>query len=1003
MSPVLAGFTGDVAQSNRLASGGLIDRAAPLGFTFDGRAYQGFAGDTLASALLANGVRLVGRSFKYHRPRGVLSAGSEEPNALVELRGGARREPNTPATMVELYAGLEAASQNRFPSLRFDLLSVNGLFAPLLTAGFYYKTFMWPAAFWEKVYEPLIRRAAGLGRAAGVEDPDSYERVHAFCDVLVIGAGPAGLAAALAAGRAGARVILCDEDFRAGGRLLAEDAVVDGQPGAAWAEAAVAELSAMTDVRVLRRTTVFGVYDHGTYGALERVADDVPAPGAHLPRQRYWKIIARTAVLAAGATERPLVFAGNDRPGVMLAGAVRAYLNRYAAAPGRGVVVATAGDDGWRTVADCLRHGVRVAAVIDRRAEVPSDLSAMAAQCGARLFAGGHVAGTRGAPELHTVDIADGNGGTQRIAADLLAMGGGWTPAVALTCHLGGKPVWDEAASAFLPGVLPPGMHVAGAAAGARGLAAALAQGAQSGAAAAAECGFDSPTVPAPLADDSGTEAAPIWLMPLAGKKAFVDFQHDVTAGDVALAHREGFRSVEHLKRYTTLGMATDQGRTANVNGLAIMAAITGAGIEATGTTRLRPPYTPVAIGALAGHHRGRDFRPTRLTPAHDWAVEQGAVFTEAGLWLRASHFPRAGETDWLQSATREATAVRQAVGVCDVSTLGKIELVGPDTAAFLDLLYINTMSTLPLGRARYGVMLREDGLVMDDGTVARLGADRFVITTTTGNAGPVLAHMEFCAQVLRPDWDVHFVSVTDRWAQFSIAGPRARDVVQAVIDRGWDVSNAAFPFMGAADMTALGGVPARLFRISFSGELAYELAVPAGHGDAAIRAIMAQGAAFGITPYGTEALGILRIEKGHAAGGELNGQTTARDLGLDRMMSRRKDCIGRALSQRPAMLDPARPALVGFRPVNLAARLRAGAHFIAEGAAATMENDQGWMSSVAFSPTLGHWIGLGFVSGGAARIGERVRACDPLRDDEVIVEIVPACQVDPQGERLRV
>jgi heterotetrameric sarcosine oxidase alpha subunit len=989
-------------QTGRLGAGGLVDRGVVLPFRFDERDYSGLGGDTLASALLANGVRLVGRSFKYHRPRGIQAAGSEEPNALVELRDGARREPNTPATMIELFAGLQAKSQNRFPSLRFDLMAVNGLFAPLVKAGFYYKTFMWPASFWERLYEPLIRRAAGLGRASGVADPDLYERANLFCDVLVIGAGPAGLAAALAAGWRGARVVLCDEDFLPGGRLLAERAMVDGLAGVGWAASAAAELAALPEVRVLRRTTVFGVYDHGTYGALERVADHLSQPGPHAPRQRFWRIVARRAVLAAGATERPLVFAGNDRPGVMLAGAVRAYLNRFAVAPGRAVVIATSGDEGWRTVADCMHHGLRVAAIVDRRADVPAALQSVAAQAGARLFAGGRVAAAHGARGVRAVEVIDVAGRAQPVAADLLAMAGGWNPALALSTHLGGKPVWHEAASAFIPGELPQGMVVAGAARARFGLADALADGAQAGTEAAASCGFDGPA-PAPARAELGeAAAAPLWLPQDAGA-GFVDFQNDVTVDDVTIAHREGFRSVEHLKRYTTLGMATDQGRTANVTGLAIMATLTGRGIEQTGTTRLRPPYTPVAIGALAGHDCGRDFRPTRLTPAHDWAVGQGAVFTEAGAWLRASHFAREGDVDWQQAASREALAVRQAVGVCDVSTLGKIEMVGPDCGALLDRLYINTFSTLPVGRARYGVMLREDGLVFDDGTVARLEPERFVITTTTANAGPVLAHMEFCHQVLWPELDVHFVSVTDRWAQFSVAGPRSREVLAAALDPCFDLSNDAFPYMAAGTAGMLGGVGVRLFRISFSGELAYEIAVPAGSGDAAMRALLRAGEAFGILPYGTEALGCLRIEKGHPAGGELNGQTTARDLGLERMMSKRKDFVGRALAQRPALLAPERPALVGLCPVDRTRRLRSGAHFIPVGMAATIANDQGWVSSVAWSPTLGHWVGLGFLSSGTTRLGETVRACDPLRGEDVEVTVVAPCQIDPEGARLRV
>ncbi len=982
----------------RLAQGGLIDRSVTIPFRFDGRSYAGYPGDTLASALLANGVTLFGRSFKYHRPRGVLSAGSEEPNALVELREGARREPNTPATMVELHPGLVATSQNRFPSLRFDLLAANNLLAPLFGAGFYYKTFMWPAAFWEKLYEPLIRRAAGLGRASAMPDPDTYEHASLFCDVLVIGGGAAGLAAARAAGRAGARVVLCDEGPRMGGWLLSEPEPLEERPAARWADEAVAELNSMQEVRVMPRTTVLGVYDHGAYLAVERVADHKTLPDAGEPRQRLWRIVARRAVLAAGATERPLVFGGNDRPGVMLSGAVRTYLNRYAVAPWRRAVIATAGDDGWELLADCLRLGLDVAAIVNRGAALTDEHLARARRAGAAVFAGGHVAGTHGATGLRSVDVVDAGGRRHRIEADLLAMAGGWTPAIGLTCHLGARPVWSEDASAFLANDMPAGMEIAGGATGRIGLVHALQSGARRGAEAAAACGFA-----AAAHDVTATtrQAAPLWLMPPSRQKAFVDFQHDVAASDVALAHREGYRSVEHLKRYTTLGMATDQGRTANVNGLAIMAGLSGRGIAATGTTRLRPPYTPVAIGALAGTHRGRDYRPRRLTPAHDWAREQGAVFVEAGPWMRAQYFPRPGESDWLQTVVREVNAVRNGVGVCDVSTLGKIEVAGSDATAFLDRIYANTIATLAVGRARYGLMLREDGFAFDDGTVARLEAERYLLTTTTGEAPAVLRHMEYCHQVLWPELDVHFESVTDCWAQFAIAGPRSRDVLQAVLDPGHDISNAAFAFMAAGELRGFGGRRVRLFRISFSGELAYEIAVPAHDADHAVRALMHAGERHAITPYGTEAMAVMRIEKGHAAGGELNGQTTARDLGLERMVAKRKDYVGRVLQHRPALRDPARPILVGLRPIDRSARLRSGAHFLAPGAPATIASDEGWVSSVAFSPTLGHWIGLGFLADGAARHGEQMRAYDPLRGGDTAVEIVAPCQFDPEGVRL--
>ena len=912
-------------QAHRAAAGGLVDRDTTLHFRFDGRDYAGHPGDTLASALLANGVRLLGRSFKYHRPRGVLTAGSEEPNALVELREGARREPNTRATVIELFDGLEAQSQNRWPSLRHDLGAINGWFAPLLGAGFYYKTFMWPAAFWERVYEPLIRRAAGLGRAAAAPDPDAYEKAWAFCDVLVVGAGETGLRVALEAARRGERVLLADEDFRLGGRCLAERALVDGLAGPAWVAAALTELAGHAEVRLMPRTTVFGAYDGDVFGALERVSDHLAEPAPGQPRQRLWRIVARRHVLATGAIERPLVFGDNDRPGVMLAGAVRTYVNRFGVLPGERAVVFADNDEGEKTAADLIDAGIEVAAIVDTRR-------------------GGQVIRAFGTTALCGVEVQE-PGRTRRLDCNLLAVSGGWMPNQALATHRGQS---------------------------------------------------------VPLSSTGHSFTGHSFAVPSTRRKCFVDFQHDVTVDDLLLARQEGFTSMEHVKRYTTLGMATDQGKTSSLNARAIVAAAAGEALADTAITRLRPPHTPVALGAFAGHHRGREFRPFRLPPSHAWAQAQGAVFVEAGAWLRAQYFPQPGETDWLQTVSREVRAVRTGVGLCDVSTLGKLELQGPDAVEFLERVYANRFRSLAIGRCRYGLMLREDGMVMDDGTVARFGEERFLVTTTTVNAVAVNQHWHYCHQVLWPELDVQFVSTTEHWAQFSVAGPQARTLLSRVVANGDHLTNERLPYLGCTELTLANGTRARLYRVSFSGELAYEIAVCADEGEALVRQLMAAGADLGVVPYGTEALGVMRIEKGHVAGNELNGTTTAWDLGLQRLVADREDFVGAAMSRRPALLDPARQRLVGLRPVNRQDRLYAGAHCLPSEAPRTAAHDDGFVTSVAWSPSLEQWIGLALLRHGPERHGERLHAVDLLRGHDTLVEVCDPVFLDPAGERLR-
>jgi sarcosine oxidase subunit alpha len=968
----------------RIADGGMIDRSRPVTFTFDGQRLQGYAGDTLASALLANSVRLVGRSFKYHRPRGILTAGPEEPNALVELREGAAREPNTRATVAEIFDGLVARSQNRFPSLKYDLLSINSVLSPIFAAGFYYKTFMWPRSFWERVYEPLIRRAAGLGRASGLPDPDSYDKQTAFADILIIGGGPAGLAAALAASAEGARVILAEQDFALGGRLLSDRRTIAGEPALKWVQDAEARLRAAPNVKLLTRTTITGIYDGGTYAGIERVGDHLATSQG--PRQRLWRIVAPRAVLATGAIERPLVFGGNDLPGVMLAGAVRSYINRFAVKPGTRAVVFANNDDGGSTIADLVAAGIEVLALVDPRTEISTALRNLAAAHKIPVFTNATIRQAKGGTVLKSVVLGGSASGT--LECDLLAMSGGWNPVVHLASHHGGKPVWNERIAAFVPGAMPPGLQAAGAAAGFLQLAEALATG-------HAAAATDSSKLPNLTAGEDSDAITPLWKVPDSLGKSFVDFQNDVTSSDITLAAREGFTAVEHLKRYTTLGMATDQGKTSNVTGLALMASLTNRTIPQTGTTVFRPPYTPVAIGTMAGPHRGPHYRPTRRTPAHAWAEAQGAPFVEAGEWLRATHFPRPGETIQ-QSIDREVRTVRTQAGFCDVTTLGKIDVQGPDAGAFLDFIYANMISTIAPGRVRYAFMLRDDGFVFDDGTVARLAPTHFLLTTTTANAARVLRHMDTMHRLCKPDLDVCIEPVTDQWAQFALAGPQSRAVLAKLLGAGTDVSNAGLPFMATIEAD-IAGIPGRVFRISFSGEMAFEIAVPASHGPALAAALLEAGA----IPYGLEALNVLRLEKGHPVGAELNGQTTAADLGLGGMLSKKKDFVGRVLAQRPALLDPGRETLVGVRPRAAGASLQAGSHLIPAGAPAVAANDRGHITSAVYSATLGHWIGLALLADGAGATGKFFTAVNPLQDTATDVEIVSRVFHDPDGTSL--
>ena len=992
-----------MVQPFRNPAGGLIDRTRMLPFTFDGRRYEGHPGDTLGSALLANGVRLVGRSFKYHRPRGIMAAGVEEPNALVQLRRGARTEPNIRATQAELFTGLEAWSQNRWPSLRFDLGGLTGALAPLFPAGFYYKTFKWPPGSW-MLYERGIRRAAGLGRAPAEADPDTYEKTYAFADVLIAGGGPTGLAAALAAGRAGARVILAEERPAFGGALLVEGGEIEGRPAAAWVQATLAELETMPEVTLLPRTTAVAYYDHNLVVLAERITDHLPEPPPRTPRQRLWRVRAQQVVLATGAIERPIPFADNDRPGVMLAFAARAYANQYAVRPGTRAVVFTNNDSAYDAARDLQVAGVEVAAVVDVRPDtrqVPPP--------GTRHLKGHAVVQALGRREVKGVLIApltDADrlaGPGERLECDLVCVAGGWSPNVHLHAQARGRPAYDAAITAFVPGTSFQRERSAGAAKGSFALAACLAEGFAAGRATAAAAGFDKDVGAAPSAPthDEATPIRACWSVPPpAGAKAkrFVDHQNDVTAEDVALAAHEGYDHVELLKRYTTLGMGTDQGRTSNVPGLALLAGVQGRDIPAVGTTTFRPPFAPVSAGTLAGRENGPHHPPIRRTPLHHCHEEANAHFVNAGLWKRPAWYPRAGESMW-DAIFREARAVRHGVGIVDVSTLGKLDLQGPDVGAFLDRVYVNRFDDLAVGRCRYGVMLREDGMVLDDGTTSRIAADHFVMTTTTARAAEVLRRQELLLQVLWPELDVHLVSVSEEWAQVALAGPRSRDVLARIADL--DVSNDALPFMAVRE-GMLAGVPGRIFRISFSGELAYELAVPADFGPHLWQALLEAGHPFDLVPYGTEAMNILRIEKGHVTGNEINGRTTADDLGFGRMLRAEKSCIGKRSLRRPGLARNDRPQLVGLAPLEGATRVPRGGQLVADAGRTAPNPIQGQVTSTCWSPNLERPIALALLERGRARTGERLFASSPLRGETVEVEVVAPVFLDPAGERLR-
>jgi len=992
--------------ARRLAVGGRIDRSRSLSFTWDSRHLFGFPGDTLASALLAAGERVLGRSFKYHRPRGVMTAGVEESGAIVTLGRGSRRDPNVRATTQELFHGLVAHGQHAWPNVRFDIGAVNNLVSRFLAAGFYYKTFMGLPPFeWGRgtgmwmAYEKAIRRSAGLGTASREPDPDRYEQAHAVCDLLVVGSGPAGLVAAEAAAKAGLDVLIVEQDFEPGGDLLSRGSEAEEARRSGLVDAALS-----AGARLMTRTTAFGLYDYGVAGLLERVTQHLAEPSEHLPRQRFWTLRAKRTVLATGALERHIAFGDNDRPGVMAAGAARAYLNRFAVLPGERIVVATNNDSPYVTAVELSAAGAEVI-LLDARAEISESLAKQVHQGGVALHRGMaplQAVGAKGVTALRTAtSVGDGWRPSGSVDCDLMLVSGGWSPVINLQSHRGVKPGWNAELACFLPRASDEPIHVAGSAAGIWGDQACEESGRAAGAAAARALGKEAPMVAMPAPGGWSTPMRPLYEIKVSDKKlkSFVDPQNDVTAGDVRLAHREGYVSVEHLKRYTTLGMATDQGKVGNIIGLALMAEALGKEIPEVGTTTFRPPYTPVSLGALAGRGVGAHFRPLRRTPLHDWNLDHGATMTMAGLWHRPWYFARSGET-LADAYVREAATVRQTVGLCDVTSLGKIAVQGPDATEFLNRIYSNPFAKLAVGKARYGIMLRDDGIVMDDGTTWRLSDTEYFMTTTTAHAAKVMAWLEELLQTRWQDLRVQVTSVSDQWAGSAVAGPMSRQVLAACVADPAVMDNEAFPFMGVIETTLKGDIPCRIARISFSGELAYEAYVPADYAPAMMDLLWGAAEPLGGCLYGLEALGALRIEKGHVTGAELDGRVSIDDAGLCKMASDKKPYIGSALRKRPELLREDRPRLVGIFPKDRSRTFNAGSLLFRADRVSGFGD--GWITAVTHSPALGHWIGIGFMAGGHDPWeGKTVVAADPVRQGNLEVEIVSPHMYDPSGERM--
>ena len=994
--------------SGRVEGKGRINRSRPVNFTFDGKTYQGYEGDTVASALLANGVHLMGRSFKYHRPRGPVAAGSEEPNALIGTRRGPGRfEPNTRATVQEIWGGLETSSQNKYPSLKFDVGAVNDAAYMLFSAGFYYKTFMWPRSFWDKVYEPFIRAAAGLGVSPTEEDPDSYASRNLHCDVLIVGAGPSGLAAARVAAEAGLKVVLVDENPEVGGTLLSEpQAQIGGTAAWDWVAAELAALKA-AGVKVMTRTTAIGYYHQNLIGLCERLTDHLPNLPADTPRERLWRVRAKQVVLAQGALEKPLVFHGNDRPGVMLAGAAQSYLNRYGVLVGQRPVVLTSHDSAWYAAFDLADAGARVQAIADTRETVDEALLTGARQRGIPVKLGRTATATKGRLRVSSIRLNPVSGGKvgagEEIACDAVLMSGGWTPSLHLFSHTKGTLAWDDDRTTFLPERTPEDCVIAGASRGVWGIAAALNDGAEKGREVALALGTSADAASYAVAQDrAGTGVShkelPTDLSP--GKaKAFVDYQNDVTAKDLRLAVREGMRSIEHVKRYTTNGMATDQGKMSNINGLNIASDALGKKQPQVGLTTFRPPYTPTSFGAFAGYHRGGHFEVTRKTQIDLWAEEQGAVFEPVGQWRRAWYFPKPGE-DMEAAVRRECRATRAGVGIFDASTLGKIEVVGPDAVEFMNRMYTNPWTKLAPGRCRYGLLCGDDGFIRDDGVIGRMAQDKFHVTTTTGGAARVLNMMEDYLQTEWPDLDVWLTSTTEAWSTIALNGPEAARLLAPLVE-GVELTEAAFPHMSCVECT-VAGMPARLFRVSFTGEIGFEVNVPAPMGRKLWELLWEAGQRFNICAYGTETMHVLRAEKGYIiVGQDTDGTVTPYDAGMGWAVGKAKpDFVGKRGLARPDLVAEGRKQLVGLLTED-GSKLEEGAQIVFDPKQAIPMTMVGHVTSSYHSDAAGRPIALALVQGGHGRMGETVHI--PMPERTIAAKITSTVFVDPENTRLKI